>query len=717
LDLHKADLRWRDPEVAVEAASGTVEFAREGLRGRGIAARVLGLPVELVLYPQTVEGRLTTVIEARGQVDSADLQARLPAPLGERLHGQTTWLATVTLPEVPPGGRPAPFLHLASDLHGLALDLPTPFAKPADQPRSLVIETALGGDTRREIHAAYGTLASAVIELAGDGHLVRGEVRLGEADAVLPAELGLRVRADLAATVLDDWIDLAVGFTGGGAGADRTDDRGGNDIALKAKVGNLRAGRHPFTGVELSAGREREGWNARFTAREAAGRLHWPDGGVLDLDLERLYLTDGGKEGQGAEEQPSDPHRLPALRLRCADLRLDDLALGRLEVETRPDPEGLVVKDLHLRTPTLRVDGEGRWSATGKDHSSSFDLHFETADLGATLSALGYLGAVEGGPGQARLHAHWHGPPSVFALERLDGTLAIEVGKGRLLQVSPGGAGRVFGLLSLQALPRRLALDFSDVFRKGLAFDRIQGDFRIENGNAYSDNLKLQGPAANIDIKGRTGLAAQDYDQVVTVTPNVGGTLPLAGALAAGSVGVGAAILLAQRLFQLGIDRITQARYTLRGPWDDPRVAVGFTRDARRGWSRDPGPDPGQLYGQLRNRPLRWRCSTETRPAFSSIDLARQDGGSNHQPIAGFLDRHQGAFIESRRRIAAGITKAPSRPIAIVSNMLVTSIWIEPDRALTALRFPAAQTGQAAVHHNHGLGLALGAELGARGKE
>jgi uncharacterized protein YhdP len=425
------------------------------------------------------------------------------------------------------------------------------------------VETALGGEAQRKVRASYGTLASAVVELEGNGQLSRGEVRLGGGTAALPAGSGLRVQADLAATVLDDWTDLVAAFPGGMGEM--------TNLEVAAKVEELRVGNHHFSGVKVTADHAGKEWKAHFTAHQAAGHLHWPDGGVLDLDLERLYLT-GVEEGKRTEELPLDPHRLPALHLRCADLHLDDMALGHLEVDAHPDPAGLTVKGLHLRAPHLQVNGEGQWSAHGKDHDSTFDLRFETDDLGAALNALGYLGAVEGGAGQARLHAHWHGPPSAFALERLDGTLAVEIGKGRLLQVSPGGAGRVFGLLSLQALPRRLALDFSDVFRKGLAFDRIQGDFRIENDNAYSDNLKLQGPLADVDVAGRTGLARRDYDQKITVTPHVGVTLPLAGALAAGSVGVGAAILLAQRLLQPGIDRITQIHYTLRGPWDNPVI-------------------------------------------------------------------------------------------------------------------------------------------------
>ena len=133
------------------------------------------------------------------------------------------------------------------------------------------------------------------------------------------------------------------------------------------------------------------------------------------------------------------------------------------------------------------------------------------------------------------------------------------------------GAGRILGLLSVQALPRRLLGDFSDLFRKGFYFDTLAGSFAIENGNAQTDNLHMVGPSARIETRGRLGLAAEDYDQRVTVIPNFSAGLPVAGVLAAG-VGAGAALLLAEKILKPGIDKITQVEYRITGPWANPNV-------------------------------------------------------------------------------------------------------------------------------------------------
>jgi uncharacterized protein YhdP len=157
-----------------------------------------------------------------------------------------------------------------------------------------------------------------------------------------------------------------------------------------------------------------------------------------------------------------------------------------------------------------------------------------------------------------------------FLLDSINGNLSLDIRKGQLRDVSPG-AGRVFGLLSLQTLPRRLTLDFSDVFKKGLTFDRIKGSFLLERGDAYTTNLYLDGPAARIDISGRTGLAVKDYDQLVTVTPHVTASLPLAGALVGGPV-AGGVLYAIDKLFKPTIEKITQYQYTITGSWDDPQI-------------------------------------------------------------------------------------------------------------------------------------------------
>ena len=133
------------------------------------------------------------------------------------------------------------------------------------------------------------------------------------------------------------------------------------------------------------------------------------------------------------------------------------------------------------------------------------------------------------------------------------------------------GAGKLLGLLSITALPRRLALDFSDVFASGLSFDRLSGDYVLRDGDAFTNNLTLDGPTAKAVVVGRTGLGARDYDQTAVVTASIGNTLPVAGALAGGPA-VGAAVWLLSKMFQKPLNDLSQGYYRITGSWDDPLI-------------------------------------------------------------------------------------------------------------------------------------------------
>jgi len=195
------------------------------------------------------------------------------------------------------------------------------------------------------------------------------------------------------------------------------------------------------------------------------------------------------------------------------------------------------------------------------------------------LDAFGFTGMIAGGTTGVEFKGQWQGSPGAFSLARAEGKLEGKVGQGRILEVNPG-AGRFFGLLSLSAIPRRLSLDFSDFFKSGFSFDSIQGTFELHAGNAVTTDTVVRAPAAQINIKGRTGLAKRDYDQEMEVLPKVGGVLPVVGVLAAGPAGAAAGALL-QGMMSKPLKSAASARYHITGPWEKPEVTLIERGEAR----------------------------------------------------------------------------------------------------------------------------------------
>src|SRR5258708_12299587 len=132
---------------------------------------------------------------------------------------------------------------------------------------------------------------------------------------------------------------------------------------------------------------------------------------------------------------------------------------------------------------------------------------------------------------------NWDGAPTADALSGAAGYVQLSLDKGQIAGINPGDGG-VLGLASIAALPRRLALDFSDLTDKGLAFDTVRGDFDLRDGNAYTENVLVKGPAAEIGLIGRVGLKTKDYHQTAVVTGSLGSSpLPLPGSVARPTLG------------------------------------------------------------------------------------------------------------------------------------------------------------------------------------
>jgi len=306
----------------------------------------------------------------------------------------------------------------------------------------------------------------------------------------------------------------------------------------------------------------------------AEGRVSVPldfkAGEPLQLDMQRLLLKAAPKRGDAQAARETDPRDLPAITVRAGDFAWQGRQFGHLQAELRKDPQGLRLTSFGTQSAAFRLAGTGTWLAEDSGSQTRLALEFSSTDLAAASRALGYRESVDADQTRVRANLAWSGGPAEDVLARMDGTLRLELEQGRLRGVKPG-AGRMLGLISVVELPRRLSLDFRDVTEEGLTFDTVQGDFEIRAGSAYTQNLLLKGATVDIGVVGRTGLAAQDYEQTVVVSGSPSGPITVAGALAGGPVGAAGALLFSQ-LFKGQLQGLARIYYRVTGPWSNPTV-------------------------------------------------------------------------------------------------------------------------------------------------
>ena len=583
LAMKGADLHWQRSGLQLKQVYGRLDFDGSGLRGKDIRARLLGLPTRVTVRPATERGEKVTHIVLAGALDAKFIERTLGRAWSERFNGRSRWKATITSPQNPQGPVEARAVF-ESDLVGLGIDLPVPATKAAADKVDFRIGTTLGDGPRRRLWFDYGQRLGGVLELDRvDNTLLRGQLRVGGGEAKLPAGRELRVDGALDRLSVDDWVTALKSTFGGAAPDSDKTGRASTEWLQRLHAVNLRVGRlelfhQRYSDLSFRLRRRARNWLVDVDGDEIKGRITIPTttvsgtaDAVVRLDMQRLYAVSPGDDDDGVGEPP-DPRELPELRVAIEDFRFDGLALGRLIFSATKTPFGLVVKPFKLESPLLKVDAQGRWLMEKGRHYSHFNIAFNGPDLGGMLDQLGFADTIKGGETQGVIDADWNGAPSQFSLAALNGSFDINIGSGSLLWLDPG-AGRLFALLSPQVLTRSLADSDTELTGEGFYFEKIEGRYELRNGNAYTDRLSVEGPVARIDISGRIGLLAEDYNQYVQVTPRTSGGMTVAtGAVALANPPLGAAMLLAQAVFGDVIDKLGNRYYLISGKWDDPQV-------------------------------------------------------------------------------------------------------------------------------------------------
>jgi uncharacterized protein (TIGR02099 family) len=574
----------------ITGINGQVRFDNSGLTARDLRGDLLGLKLALQLDPEQQDGQHLTRLQAGTQVafprDSARLARLAPASVLTQLRGSSQWQADMLFDA---SAKPAR-LRLTSDLKGLWINLPSPFSKTADEilPVSVSLDTSLASGMRADIR--YGELLRAALQLRDSQDrwtLERGHILFGADTAQLPAQPGLRVEGRIAELDVAQW-QAALPATPSPASAPSSTAQPPPDTPL-LQAADLRFGRllvadQIFEDLRLQLTRESNDYLLNASSTSVEGTMRWPQRTagrqIYRADLQRLVLrareqTPAENEAAAAENDktpPRDPASLPGLSLRVRNLRVGEHDMGQLQIDAVPVANGLSLSTLTL-TGDLEVQGSGSWTRLDGESSAQLSLSAKGSKLKQIFAALGYAPSLEAEKVRLQASLAWSPRADGIKTEALGGGFNLDLEQGVLMAVEPG-AGRILGLLNFTALPRRLTLDFRDVLSKGLAFDTLKGDFRIEDGNAWTDNLKIRGPSLRMEIEGRVGLAARDYDQKITIQPQVTQGVALAGAVAGGPA-VGLAILVAQRLFKKPLEEMSELSYRLSGPWDDPIIDRG----------------------------------------------------------------------------------------------------------------------------------------------
>lgn len=542
-----------DPALPpVERAAGTLSFTENSLQVRDVSGRFLGGP--LAVSGGSARGGELTLL-ARGSFTVAALEPLLGAPWGGVLKGSAPYTATF----ISRGKRPLRVV-IESTLAGVASELPPPLDKPAAASLPLRVSLVTAQGTERVFVTLGRVLRAELQRSADDGRLERAAIAFNPPQGGrlrMPEERGaVLAYGKLEAMDLDRWMKLA----GGG------DGEGSMKLATDLAIGRLDAFGRRLEAITVKATADAGGWSAALESRNILGNVSYrsAEGGKIVARMSR-FVDPPASPTAGPERDLSD---LPALDLVADSFNFGGKEFGSMQVVAHHEGRDWVLERLAMRNLDGSLIGTGRWRV-GEGASTSLVVDVDASDVGRLLERFGYAGMVRGGSAQGQMSVRWNGDPAPVDYASLNGSLALHAKDGQFLEIDPG-IGKLLALLSLQMLPQRITLDFSDVFSKGFKWNRIDATAQIANGVIETKDFRMQGSAADVAMTGKADLARETQDVHLRVTPAL-------GASAATVVGVfnpiaGIATYIGQKALKDPLGQIFSYEYAITGPWADPKV-------------------------------------------------------------------------------------------------------------------------------------------------
>lgn len=592
------------------SANGKLEFHEKGFNLPGIKGSFLGGPFTVSGGTQRDGGIL---IRADGSVSVDELRKTYPTPamqhLSQRISGGTRYSTSIRV------RNKRPEIIVESGLQGLALNFPAPLRKAANEslPLKFELNSLQSSDPstmRDELKLSLGSAIAAryerqkSVENGAEWRVLRGGIGV---NVLAPQpDRGLIANVNLESLNIDEWRRVVSSVTSlpdsvgeleeppetqpeAQTEAQSKPRMDALSIAqyiepevLAARAGELIVMGKKLDNVVVGASHQKNVWQANIDSEQASGYVTWNESrsgrglGRVTARLASLIIPKSAEsdvtellEGKNTSTQ------MPGVDIVAENFELFGKKFGHLElaannVRGTKGREWRISK-LSIANPDGHLNASGKWSSLDGDSTSSLTYTLDITDAGKLLDRFGFVDVLRGGKGKMAGDLSWKGLPFSLDIPSLSGQFTIDIAAGQFLKVDPSAA-KLLGVLSLQSLPRRLVLDFRDVFSEGFAFDGITTSATITQGVAKTDNFKMRSVAATVLLDGTADIAKESQNLHVVVIPEINmGAASVVYGLAVNPV-IGVGTFLAQLFLREPLMKAFTFEYEITGPWKEPVV-------------------------------------------------------------------------------------------------------------------------------------------------
>ena len=539
--------------------NGALAFTENGAKLTNATATIFDGPTR---FSVIAESGGAVSVNASGRANMARLQRALGSPWLAYAEGETDWRARAIK------RKGLSEFTLESELTGVALKLPPPLAKVAGEAVPLrLLKRARPGE--QTVQLALGQRLSAIFALdpaAKRTSVERGSVDFGP-DAKLPGGPGIVVTGAFDLIDVDAWLDLR-----DSAHARGNDPPTGIDVvALDLRAKQVEAFGRTLHDVALRVNRKADLWDGYLASREVEGEIDWVPGGKgkLVARMARLNIPDPDAAAALEGGEPVAGRDLPAFDVTADSFQFGGMDFGALVLKATPNGPIWQVERLDITNPDFQFSATGAWQSVRGTQRTNLAATLKVNDGNAFFRRIKRPEGVAGARSTLTANVSWIGLPYRLDYPSLNGDLKLDVEKGRFLKLEPG-IGRLLGVVSLQSLPRRVSLDFKDVFSEGFAFDSINGTFSIKDGVMHTNDMKMVGAAARVSMKGDVDTVQETQALEVRVVPSISDSVAVGTALVNPAVGL--ATFLVGKALKDPLDQFIAFEYRIAGSWTDPVV-------------------------------------------------------------------------------------------------------------------------------------------------
>ncbi len=598
----RAKLPLGERGVDIVNLNGGVTFTESSVKSTSLAGSAYGNPLMINIAGA---GENPVTVDFGARADITQLADVLPFRMPAQVTGTADFTGRVTAGK---GGGTGVEVAIESTLAGVTMNLPAPLAKRADEARKLLVvftNTGLANEKIRVSLAGNALAAADNPESRIDARFQRrfdakgiaqgyfgGVANVGAPLGEIVVPEGTWLTGTIAKLDFDAWraaIDAFYPTASASAPvtpvANAATSKNDSPIAgFDFKLGGLLASGRLFNPMTLKGRHGADGWGLNVDSIEASGDFTWRpaafnERGLVRARLQRFTLGDESPTatiGQVPAVEPGKEPDYPALDIIADKFTFKERLLGKLELRATPQGANWKIDQLVISSGHAKLDMQGLWQRYGDPQAdpkgpmgrsrTAMTVKLETSNLNALFNQFGFGDYLKGGIAKLEGELLWPGHAAQFQTNILSGQFKVHAADGRFAKIEPG-AGKLLGLMSLQSLPRRITLDFRDIFSEGLAFNKIDGDVKIVNGVMSTDNFEIKGPAAYIKTTGEASLPTEKVNLKMKVAPLVGEGAALGAAVFLTPV-VGAGVYAISKLLEGALS------YELRvtGPWDDPQV-------------------------------------------------------------------------------------------------------------------------------------------------